>query len=149
MLRRSQRLAGHLISSLNPPPAAKMSTRTFILPDTNVSVNLVGDISKEQLLELPAFKVNSVILPHFPKHTFTGIVLMKCRTGSKDSKQTSPSNSQTQTTNFTPLPTNFPRSRSNPSSAGAHASVSLNLSLQSQMPITRLSPVLYSSADPA
>lgn len=55
MLRRSQRLAGHLISSLNPAPSATMSS--FTLPDTDVPVTLVDDLSKEQLLEFPAFKV--------------------------------------------------------------------------------------------
>jgi hypothetical protein len=30
---------------------------TFTLPDTDISVELVNDLSKEELLEFPAFKV--------------------------------------------------------------------------------------------
>jgi len=37
--------------------AAKMST--FSLPDSDVTVNLVNGLSKEELLAFPAFKVDA------------------------------------------------------------------------------------------
>lgn len=36
-------------------PSVRMST--FTLPDTNVSVSLVGDLTKDELLQFPGFRV--------------------------------------------------------------------------------------------
>jgi hypothetical protein len=54
MLRRTTFLS-NIFSRFYATKTVKMST--FTLPDTDVSIKLVDGLTKEQLLEFPAFKV--------------------------------------------------------------------------------------------
>jgi hypothetical protein len=58
MIRRSSRIAKTIFPAPKKPRLTeKMST--FNLPDTEVPVKLVDDLSKEELLEFPGFKVTT------------------------------------------------------------------------------------------
>jgi hypothetical protein len=57
MLRRTQLITKTIFSPNLPYQTTKMST--FTLPNTEIPVKLVEDLSKEQLLEFPAFKVHT------------------------------------------------------------------------------------------
>ncbi len=62
MHRRSSRLAKSILSLANKPHKAKMES--FSLPGTDVSVKLIEDVSKDEVLEFPAFKVGMSFLFH-------------------------------------------------------------------------------------
>jgi hypothetical protein len=57
MLRRLYLLSKLVILHSYNTRIIKMST--FILPETDIPVKLADDLTKEQLLEFPAFKVPS------------------------------------------------------------------------------------------
>lgn len=67
------RLYNRAFSLLKPfPPIHTSKMSTFTLPNTSVSVQLCEDLTKEELLEFPAFKVLS-LLPHLLTQYLTAI----------------------------------------------------------------------------
>ena len=72
MLKHTHLLARHLPSS-NLCGLARMST--FTLPDSDVSVKLVDDLSKEQLLEFPAFTVFTRLSLPFSLRAFSALLI--------------------------------------------------------------------------
>jgi hypothetical protein len=65
MLRRTLFLSTHMFLRSHTAKIAQMST--FTLPGTGVSVKLVDELTQDQLLEFPAFKVPSPWQP-YPKN---------------------------------------------------------------------------------
>lgn len=63
MLQRTHLVTRHLRPSSRQFLVAKMST--FTLPESGVPVDLIEGLSKEQLLEFPAFKVRATPIPYF------------------------------------------------------------------------------------
>jgi hypothetical protein len=63
MIRRSSRIAKTISPAPKKPRLGNSlgNMSTFKLPDTDVPVKLIDDLSKEELLEFPGFKVT--ILP--------------------------------------------------------------------------------------
>ena len=55
MLKRTQLLRKYICAPTDTFKIARMST--FIIPDTEVSAKLADNLTQEQLLEFPAFKV--------------------------------------------------------------------------------------------
>jgi cell division septation protein DedD len=131
MLRRTHLLAKHLSPSSNISNLAKMST--FTLPDTAVTVTLRDDLTKEQLLGFPAFKVTS----HLPRQDLQANNIP--RTGSKPSNPTSTNSTQTPNTPSITHPTPSAPSTSNPSTASA-AAVSASSSSPPSSPTTKMRP---------